>query len=109
MPKRPPTIDRRDPGDLRRNPERGVEITPLPPHCHESFRTLVDGLRRHAQSHKSTWIFAHKDMPIAYVQERITYWKNVLSYLNTLEYLGTTGHGAPTSHRSNRNIRRRTR
>lgn len=109
MAKPKPVIDRRDPRDVRSNPDRGVSIEPMPPFAHEAFRRFLDSLRKHAQSNRSTWIFAHKDLPIPYVQERIIYWKNVIHYLNTVEYLGTTNESAGSLARGNRRRRRNSR
>lgn len=78
--------------DARSDPNRGVSITPLPKHMHPAFRQLCDDLRRHAQSHYSTWKYATHISDGSMVNANAIYWRCVLRYINTLEYLGTTNH-----------------
>lgn len=104
MPDRPT-----DRPDVRRRPKRGVSIKPLPQHMHQKFIELCDALRMHAQSHKSTWHLAHREVPNDVVQSMLMYWDNVHSYINTLEYLGTRGNDPNSDRSRHRTLRKRSR
>lgn len=60
---------------------------------HREFQRFLDELKRHAESHLSTWRLARVTDPEPWVLAEIAFWKGVIRYINMLHYYGVRGHG----------------